>query len=336
MDKVIKRTLGVEEMNIEIGLNEAGQRLDKFLRKLLKDVPLSTIFKALRKGDIRVNGKKQKEKYSLVEGDVVTIKYIQSNAKKESSKKFQKVDSSKIKIVYEDENMVLVEKWPGVLVHADKKDGEPTLNDYVLSHLFKKGDYVPENEITFTPAPCNRLDRNTSGIVFFGKNFESLKTLNEMIRERRVKKYYCALVKGRMKDGRYEAFITKDEGNNKSQVFYDNKSNTKKIAMDVKVLESDGLFSFLEIELITGRSHQLRAHLAFLGHPIVGDYKYGDRKLNSFFENKFGLTYQFLYAYKVAFKDVPEKFEYLKNKTITQALPPIFKKIKRDVFKVRF
>ncbi|WP_297520356.1 RluA family pseudouridine synthase [uncultured Clostridium sp.] len=323
-------------MNIEIGLNEAGQRLDKFLRKLLKDVPLSTIFKALRKGDVRVNGKKQKEKYSLVKGDLVTIKYITSNAKNESPKKFQTVDASKIKIVYEDENMVLVEKWPGVLVHADQKDGDPTLNDYVLSHLFKKGDYVPKNEITFTPAPCNRLDRNTSGIVFFGKNFESLKAINEMLRERTVEKYYCALVKGRVKEGRYEAFITKDEANNKSQVFYDNKANTKKIAMDVKVLETDGLFSFLEIELITGRSHQLRAHLAFLGHPIVGDYKYGDRKLNSFFENKFGLTFQFLYAYKVVFRDVPEKLEYLKNKTITEALPPIFKKIKRDVFKVRF
>ncbi|MGL4991021.1 MAG: RluA family pseudouridine synthase [Sarcina sp.] len=324
-------------MNIEIGLNEAGQRLDKFLRKLLKDVPLSTIFKGLRKGDIRVNGKKQKENYSLVEGDLVTIKYIQSDARKDSKKKnFQTVDASQLRVIYEDDNMALVEKWPGVLVHADKKGGEPTLNDYVLSYLFKKGDYVPENEITFTPAPCNRLDRNTSGIVFFGKNFESLKLLNELIREREVKKYYCALVKGKIKEGKYEAYITKDEGANKSQVFYDNKPNTKKIAMDVTVLETNGAFSLLEIELITGRSHQLRAHLAFLGNPIIGDSKYGDKKLNSFFENKFGLTYQFLYAYKVIFKEVPEKFEYLRNKTIAQALPPIFKKIKKDVFKVRF
>lgn len=323
-------------MNIEIGLNEAGQRLDKFLRKLLKDVPLSAIFKALRKGDIRVNGSKQKEKYSLVEGDIVTIKYIKSDIKKEKKKNFIQVDSSKIKVVYEDENMVLVEKWPGVLVHADKKDSEPTLNDYVLSHLFKKGDYIPENEVTFTPAPCNRLDRNTSGIVFFGKNFEALKMLNEVIRDRKVKKYYCALVKGKIKDGKYEAFITKDEGANKSQVFYDNKPNTKKIAMEVSTLETNGAYSLLEIELITGRSHQLRAHLSFLGNPIIGDSKYGNKELNSFFNNKFGLNYQFLYAYKVVFKEVPEKFEYLKNKTITESLPPIFKKIKRDVFKVRF
>ena len=321
-------------MKIEIGTNEAGQRLDKFLRKYLKDVPLSAIFKALRKGDIRVNGKKQKEKYSLLEGDVIEIRYLQSVVTKEKKKpNFQMVDSGSLQVVYEDENMLLVEKWPGVLVHSDKKNGAPTLTDYVLSYLFRKGDYVPENELTFTPASCNRLDRNTSGIVFFGKNFEGLKLLNEMIRERKVKKYYCALVKGKIQPGKYEA--SKDDELNKSTVYDTERPDTKKIKMDVKVLQTNGAFSLLEIELITGRSHQLRAHLAHLGNPIVGDFKYGDNKMNSFFENKFGLTYQFLYAYKVTFKEVPEKFDYLKNKTIAQGLPPMFKKIKKDVFKFR-
>ena len=317
-------------MKIEIGTNEAGQRLDKFLRKYLKDVPLSAIFKALRKGDIRVNGKKQKEKYSLLEGDVIEIRYLQSVVTKEKKKpNFQMVDSGSLQVVYE------VEKWPGVLVHSDKKNGAPTLTDYVLSYLFRKGDYVPENELTFTPASCNRLDRNTSGIVFFGKNFEGLKLLNEMIRERKVKKYYCALVKGKIQPGKYEAYISKDDELNKSTVYDTERPDTKKIKMDVKVLQTNGAFSLLEIELITGRSHQLRAHLAHLGNPIVGDFKYGDNKMNSFFENKFGLTYQFLYAYKVTFKEVPEKFDYLKNKTIAQGLPPMFKKIKKDVFKFR-
>ncbi|WP_415333544.1 RluA family pseudouridine synthase [Clostridium perfringens] len=323
-------------MKIEIGTNEAGQRLDKFLRKYLKDVPLSAIFKALRKGDIRVNGKKQKEKYSLLDGDVIEIRYLQSVVTKEKKKpNFQMVDSGSLQVVYEDENMLLVEKWPGVLVHSDKKNGATTLTDYVLSYLFRKGDYVPENELTFTPASCNRLDRNTSGIVFFGKNFEGLKLLNEMIRERKVKKYYCALVKGKIQPGKYEAYISKDDELNKSTVYDTERPDTKKIKMDVKVLQTNGAFSLLEIELITGRSHQLRAHLAHLGNPIVGDFKYGDNKMNSFFENKFGLTYQFLYAYKVTFKEVPEKFDYLKNKTIAQGLPPMFKKIKKDVFKFR-
>lgn len=318
-------------MRIEIGANEAGQRLDKFLRKLLKDVPLSAIFKALRKGDVRVNGKKQKEKYSLQEGDVVEIKYI--NSKKENKENFIKVDSSRLKICFEDENMVIVEKWPGVLVHPDSNKKEATLTDYVLSYLNAKGDYLPENEVTFTPAPCNRLDRNTSGVVIFGKNFEALRMLNEAIREDEVDKYYNALVKGKLKEGLYKGYILKNEEANISRIFDTKVPNSKEISMEVKIIQTNGAYSLLEIKLITGRSHQIRAHLSHLGCPIIGDAKYGDRKLNSFFDNKFGLNYQYLYAYKLIFRNLGGKMDYLKNKTIAVALPPIFKKIKQDVFK---
>jgi 23S rRNA pseudouridine955/2504/2580 synthase len=320
-------------LRIEIGTNEAGQRLDKFLREYLKDVPLSAIFKALRKGDIRVNGVKKKENYSLQLEDVIEIKYIQSKTEKKD-KSFIKVNSSGLKITYEDENILVVEKWPGVLVHPDQKGEEPSLTDYVLSYLNEKGDYLPEKEITFTPAPCNRLDRNTSGVVIFGKNFESLRSMNEMIREGKVKKYYNALVKGRIKDGIYNGYISKDENENISKVYDQKVPNTKEISMDVKTIQSNGAFSLLEIDLITGRSHQIRAHLTHLGNPIIGDFKYGDKKLNSFFDNKFGLNYQFLYAYKLIFRGGEGKLEYLKNKTITEALPPMFKKVKKDVFKV--
>ncbi|AQM59943.1 MULTISPECIES: RluA family pseudouridine synthase [Clostridium] len=323
-------------MRIEIGANEAGQRLDKFLRKLLKDVPLSAIFKALRKGDIRVNGKKQKEKYTLEIDDVIEIRYIQSQKMTEKKKDtFIKVDASGLKTVYEDNNMLVVEKWPGVLVHPDSNKKIPTLTDYVLSYLNEKGDYTPETEITFTPAPCNRLDRNTSGVVIFGKNFESLRQLNEIIREGKVKKYYMALVKGRIKDGLYKGYILKNEETNISRIYDKKVKDSKEISMEIKTLESDGAFSLLEIDLITGRSHQIRAHLSHLGNPIIGDYKYGDRALNSHFFNKYGLDYQFLYAYKLNFKNTDGKLEYLKNKIITQALPPIFKKIKYDTFKIR-
>lgn len=318
-------------MKIEIGTNEAGQRLDKFLRKYLKDVPLSAIFKALRKGDIRVNGKKQKEKYSLVEGDIVEIRYIQS--KKETKDKFIKVDSSGLKICFEDENVLVVEKWPGVLVHPDSNKKEPTLTDFVLSYLNAKGDYVPEKEVTFTPAPCNRLDRNTSGLVMFGKNFEALRMLNEAIREDEVEKYYNTLVKGRIKDGLYTGYILKNEEANISKIYEKEVPHSKKIAMKVKTIQSNGAFSFLEINLITGRSHQIRAHLSHLGNPLIGDGKYGDKKLNSFFTNKYGLEYQFLYAYKLIFRNLGGKLGYLKNKTIVGSLPPIFKKIKQDAFK---
>ena len=319
-------------MKIEIGANEAGQRLDKFLRKYLKDVPLSAIFKAMRKGDIRVNGSKQKENYKLEIEDVIEIRYIQSK-KEKNDDSFIKVNAGSLMITYEDDNIVVVEKWPGVLVHPDQKGAEPSLTDYVLSYLNGKGDYIPEKEITFTPAPCNRLDRNTSGVVIFGKNFEALRGVNEMIREGKVKKYYQALVKGRIKDGLYKGYISKDENENISKVYDKQVPNTKEIAMEVKTLQSNGAFSLLEIDLITGRSHQIRAHLSHLGNPIIGDFKYGDKKINSYFDNKFGLNYQFLYAYKLIFKGGEGKLEYLKNKTVVEALPPMFKKVKNEVFK---
>ena len=319
-------------MKIEIGTNEAGQRLDKFLRKYLKDVPLSAIFKALRKGDIRVNGVKKKENYTLEMNDIIEIRYIQSKREKKENS-FIKVNASGLRIAYEDANIVVVEKWPGVLVHPDQKGAEPSLTDYVLSYLNGKGDYIPEKEVTFTPAPCNRLDRNTSGVVIFGKNFEALRGMNEMIREGQVKKYYNALVKGKIRDGVYTGYISKDENENISTVYREEKPNTKKIAMEVKTIQTNGAYSFLEIDLITGRSHQIRAHLSHLGNPIIGDFKYGDKKLNSFFDNKFGLNYQYLYAYKLIIRGGEGKLEYLKNKVITEALPPMFKKVKKDVFK---
>ena len=281
------------------------------------------------------SGTKKKENYALELGDEIEVRYLQSKKESNSSKEvnFIKVNSGSMKVTYEDENILVVEKWPGVLVHPDQKGAEPSLTDYVLSYLNDKGDYIPEKELTFTPAPCNRLDRNTSGTVIFGKNFESLREMNEMIREGKVKKYYNALVKGRIKDGLYTGYISKNENENISRVYDKEMPNTKKVAMEVKTIQSNGAFSFLEIDLITGRSHQIRAHLSHLGNPIIGDIKYGDKKLNSFFDNKFGLNYQFLYAYKLIFKGGEGKLAYLKNKTVAEALPPMFKKVKREVFK---
>lgn len=316
-------------MKVEIGSNESGQRLDKFLRKWLSDIPISAIYKSIRKGDIKVNKKKAKEKYFLMDGDIVEAEYVVSKGRKFS---FNKVDSSSLKITYEDENMLLVEKWPGILVHSGEKDNNVTLTDYVLSHLYDRGEFKPEAEVTFTPSPCNRLDRNTSGIVIYGKNYNSLKLLNEIIRERNIRKYYQAVVKGKVNEGIHEAYIFKDSKNNISTVYDSPKKNTKKISMDIKILHTCGSYSLLELELITGRSHQLRTHLAHLGNPIIGDSKYGIPKINSFFYNKYGLNYQYLYAYKIIFKSCTGKLAYMNNKTISEKLPPIFKKIKNDLF----
>jgi 23S rRNA pseudouridine955/2504/2580 synthase len=316
-------------MKVEIGNNEAGQRLDKFLRKWLKDVPLSGIYKSIRKGDIRVNGRKSKENYSLLKGDVVETKYIIS---KHKDTKLRRLGSDPLKITYEDRNILLVEKHPGILVHSDGNSKDPTLTDYVLSYLYDRGEYDPQKEITFTPSPCNRLDRNTSGIVIYGKNYDTLKLLNEMIKNRDIKKYYEAVVKGKIKEGIYEGYILKDIKNNMSVVYDVPRKNTKKISMDIKVIQSCGTFSFIELELITGRSHQLRAHLAHLGNPIIGDSKYGISEVNSFFYNKYGLKYQYLYAYKLNFRNCPKHLKYMENKTISESLPPVFRKIKNNLF----
>lgn len=316
-------------MKVEIGINENGQRVDKFLRKWLKDVPLGAIYKNIRKGDIKVNGKKVKENYSLLEGDIVEAKEITSEGKKSN---FKRIDNN-LKVAYEDDNILVIEKWPGVLVHSDSHKDSDTLTDFVLSYLYDKGEYKPQSEITFTPSPCNRLDRNTSGLVVYGKNYASLKSLNEMIRERKLEKYYIALVKNRIKDGIYEAYILKDEDANISNVYDAPRPGAKRISMSVKNIQSCGSFSFIEIELITGRSHQLRAHLSHLGNPIIGDDKYGDKKMNSFFNNKYNLQYQYLYSYKLIFRNCTEELKYMENKTIIESLPPVFKKIKNDVFK---
>lgn len=314
-------------MNITIGPNEKGQSIDKFLKKWLKDVPLSAIYRAIRKGDIRVNDKKIKEKYILEDGDIVEAKYIKSETKKE----FIRIDQ-KLKVTYEDDNILVAEKKPGILVHKGET-AEETLTDQVLSYLFDKGDYQPERETTFSPSPCNRLDRNTSGLVIFAKNYQALINVNQMIRDRKIEKYYMALIKGKLKDGLYEGFIKKDERNNKSVVYKEEEDGAKNISMRIKTEVTCGSFSLIEIELMTGRSHQIRAHLSSLGHAIIGDPKYGDKEINNYFNNKFSLEYQYLYAYKLIFRDCPEFLSYLNNKTILESIPPIYKRIKKEVFK---
>lgn len=316
-------------MNLTVGKDEANQRMDKFLRKYYKNHSLGEIFKALRKGDIKINGKKVKENYRLQLGDELVVYGLEEN---DDRPEFSRIESD-IKVMFEDDNMLIVEKWPGVLVHSDDTSDNDTLTDHVRSYLFDKGLYDPNVKNTFAPTPCNRLDRNTSGMVIFAKNFQSLRDINAIIKERKIEKYYVALVQGRIEEGIYEGYIYKDNETNISQVFEDERKGTKKIVMDITSVESVGSYSFIEIKLITGRSHQIRAHLASLGHKIIGDKKYGDKKLNSYFVNKYGLDYQYLYAYKYTFDENEGTMDYMSNRTISAALPQVFKKIKYDVFK---
>lgn len=318
-------------MIIKIGPNEKGQSVEKYIKKLMKDVPLGAIYKAFRKGDIRLNKLRAKEKDRLEEGDELEIKYLESR-KAETKKEFMNV-AADFKIVFEDKNILMIEKWPGVLVHPDGRE-EASLTDYVLTYLSEKEEYNRDEETTFSPSPVNRLDMNTSGIIIFAKNYESLKSLNAIMKNGDLRKDYVAIVKGRIKDGKYDAFIEKDEEKNTSMIYEEAKEGRQRVSMEVKTLETVGSYSFIELNLITGRSHQLRAHLKYLGNPIVGDTKYGLREINDYFFNKYGLSFQYLYAYKVTFKGADDYLSYMLNKTIAVKLPPLFRTIKNDLFKV--
>lgn len=318
-------------MIVTIGPNDAGQTVEKFVKKLMRDVPLSAIHKALRKGDVRLNDIKAKGKELLSDGDRLDIRYLDSRRAVEKKTFIEaQVD---FKIVFEDDNLLMVEKWPGVVVHPDGS-GLPSLTDFVLSYLAEKGAWNPNEEATYSPSPVNRLDRNTSGIVIFGKNAQATRSLAEILRTGGLRKDYVAIVKGRVEDGRKEAWIAKDADRNLSRIYHEPGEGRLPIVMEVRSIESNGLYSFVELNLITGRSHQLRAHLAQMGNPIVGDRKYGSRETNEWFDNKYALKFQYLYAYKVSFLQTDDYLSYLQGKIITVKLPPLFRHIKTDVFRV--
>lgn len=323
---------GFRMKEVIITSNEAGQRFDKFLRKYLKNMSLGSIYKAIRKREVLVNGKGVNEKYLLKEGDKVSFLFEIEDVKKEKDLKFLKIENLNLRVAYEDENVLIVEKEKNLLVHPDEGE-ELTLTDVVLAYLYDKGEYNPNEEKTFSPSPCNRLDRNTEGLVIYAKNYEALKLLNEAIREGGIKKYYIALIKGKLEDRTYRAYLSKDKKNNKVIISNQKIRDSKEIETKIKTLETVGAFSEVEIDLITGRSHQIRAHLSSLGNPIIGDPKYGHRKLNSMFFNKFGLDNQLLIAYKLIFKEVKGSLSYLNNRIITMNLPPIYKKIRHELFK---
>lgn len=317
---------------IVITANEAGQRLDRFLRKYLVNMSLSGIYKAIRKKDIKINGNKSSEKYVLNQGDVIQCYFDFDEVKKEKKLDFLSIDYD-FKIAYEDDNILVVEKKANMLVHPDEGKGD-TLTDQVLSFLYDKGLYNPSEEKTFSPSPCNRLDRNTEGLVIFAKNYDALKAVNEAIRDGGIEKHYTTMVSGRIADNTYRAYILKDIKTNRVSIHENSAKGAKEIVTKVSNIDSIGQFSVIDIDLITGRSHQIRAHLSWLGNPVVGDPKYGDKKTNAFFKERYNLENQFLIAYKLIFKRCPESIKYLEGKTITMALPLLFKKIHKDLFKI--
>ena len=282
-------------VKLTIGKNDANMRLDKLIKKLLPTLPPSLMYKAFRKKDVKINGKWVPQEYKANENDILTI-YVSDEFLVERKKNYDFLSSnSKITVVYEDQNIILINKPQGVLCHPDKNEYRDTLLLRMQHYLYKKAEYDPEKEGAFAPGLCNRIDRNTEGIVIGAKNAESLKIMCEKIKNREIDKLYKAVIIGcpKKKEDTLEGYLFKDE--TKNQVFIDNKKTEKNrtIKTRYKVLKQNKDLSLIEVELLTGRTHQIRAHMAHIGHPLLGDGKYG--------KYSHGYKKQALCSYKLRF-----------------------------------
>ena len=280
--------------------NDAGQRLDKYLTKSFPLLPQSLMYKYIRNKRIKVNGKRGEISYKLQENDVISL-YINDEFFGSKEPKYDFLSAGKtLKIVYEDENILLCDKPQGLLSHPNEGEYSDTAISRIKRYLYEKKEYIPDDEMSFTPALVNRIDRNTRGIIIAAKNAESLRILNEKLKQRELHKLYLCVVIGtpKQKEGILKDYLQKNEKQNKVYVSNKKTDNSKEIATKYKVLSSKNGLSLIEIELLTGRTHQIRAHMSSLGHPLLGDGKYGTNEQNKKFG---GYKKQFLYSYKLVF-----------------------------------
>ncbi len=302
----------------KIEKNDAGQRVDKFITKTVPLLPQSLLYKYLRLKRIKLNGKRAEISTRLQEGDVLTL-YINDEffAPKEETYDFLRA-GKQLDILYEDENLLLLDKKVGLLSHPDEGEYVDTLIGRVQRYLYEKGEFDPKNEAYFAPALVNRIDRNTGGIVIAAKNAESLRILNQKLKDREIKKFYLCVVIGRppKQHDVVTHFMTKDEKKNLVTVYDAPVPGGKSMTTGYTVLASAKGLSLCEVELLTGRTHQIRAHMAHLGCPLLGDGKYGTNAANAKFG---GYKKQFLYSYKTMFDFTSDAgiLNYLKGKEIT-------------------
>ena len=340
-------------VSLEISPVEAGQRLDKFLKKYLNLAPASFIYKMLRKKNIKRNGKKADGSEKLQPGDTLEI-YLSE----ETLTKFRQQHISenrakgKLDILYEDENIAVVNKPVGMLSQKAKKSDISLIEEFSAYLCHKSAESVADNSAetqfvggqsveaevssravhAFSPGVCNRLDRNTSGLVVVGKTVVGAQKMSELLKTREIEKYYLCIVKGRITKSRHiTAFLEKDERTNSVQVYQENGEGRVKIETAYTPVSYSEKFTLLKVHLITGKSHQIRAHLAYSGHAIIGDKKYGKREDNQFFEKNYGLRHQLLHAYQLVFPVIETPFEKLSESKITAPVPKLFSKILTDL-----
>lgn len=316
---------------IKVTKNEAGQRLDKLLAKYLNEAPKSFFYKMMRKKNIVLNGKKATGNEKLEEGDMVKLFLADETIQKFSSVKIQRTKTN-LSVIYEDEDVVLINKPVGMLSQK-AKESDVSLVEHLISYLLAAGELTEESLKSFRPSICNRLDRNTSGIVVAGKSLPGLQKMGELFKERTIHKYYRCLVQGVIREDQYlKGWLKKDEKTNKVQVSdRPSDSSDQPIETEYHPLWTEQGVTLLEVRLITGKTHQIRAHLASEGHPLIGDYKYGDRKLNDSYQKKYGLKSQLLHAYRLEFPTLEGACDQLSEKVFTADVPPLFAKICKEL-----
>lgn len=323
---------------IVIEKNEAGQRLDKFLAKYMNEASKSFFYKMMRKKNITLNGKKCEGNEKLAEGDVVKLFLADDTIEKFSSVQVQEVKKVDLDILYEDDEIILVNKPAGMLSQKAKETDE-SLVEYLIDYLLGSGKLTESGLRAFRPSVCNRLDRNTSGIVAAGKSLAGLQMLSGVFKDRSIHKYYQCLVSGEIRDVKtVDGWLLKDEKRNQVRILTDVEAKRfggrdgdeepKRIRTKYEPIATDGRFTLLKVTLLTGRSHQIRAHLASLGHPIVGDFKYGGvSKVNPSGRT---VKYQLLHSYRLEFPKLAEPFAYLSMKVFEAPLPGYFGSVLKE------
>ncbi len=304
---------------LRIGKNDAGQRLDKFLTKTLKNFPQSLLYKSIRLKKIKVNRHRATPSQLLAEGDILQLFlaeefFVGEDARTEHSLAAIRGTPD---VLYEDENILLLNKPAGIAVHEGEGNGE-TLIDRVQAYLYRRGEYDPAREQSFAPALCNRIDRNTAGIVIAAKTAEALRTMDEAIRDHRVHKKYLAVTHGTPSpaSATLQGYLLKNEKTKQVRVWDAHPPRgAKEILTRYRVLETRGDLALVEVELLTGRTHQIRAHMAHIGHPLLGDGKYGVNRD----DRARGYSYQALCSYEVCFdfKGQNSVLDYLDGRTFT-------------------